>query len=129
MKNSTSSSIVASRWLLAVMFGLVLHTIDGLRCGGALTRACLGETDIRYDPKSTNDLIDQDALWGKMSGLFTGEGQFRVNALGIGNAPVPTTFDPNVITVPYTKFINTTIDGSRFFEPSVHYCFQLCGPV
>ena len=113
MKDSTSSSIVASRWLLAAVFGLILHSTDALRCGGALTRACLGETDIRYDPKYTNNLIDQDALWGKVSGLYTGEGQFRVNMLGIRTEPVPTTFDPNVITVPYTKFTNITIDGSR----------------
>ena len=116
MKNSISSSIVASRWLLVAVLGLVLHGNDALRCGGALTRACLGETDIRYDPKSTNNLINQDALWEKMSGLFIGEGQIRVNILDPGNPPVPTTFDPNVIALPFTKFTNNTADGSRFSD-------------
>ena len=48
---------------------------------------------------------------GKVSGRYIGEGQIRVNALGIRTEPVPTIFNPNVITVPYTKFINVTIDG------------------
>ena len=114
MKNGTSSSTVASRWLLVAVLGLILHGNDALRCGGALTRACLGETDIRYDPKSTNNLIDQNALWEKISGLFIGEGQVRINILDPTFAPVPTTFNPNVIATPYTKITNATVDGSRY---------------
>jgi len=84
-----------------------------IKCGRPLTTACLGDTDIRYDPDSSNSAIDQDPVWRRMQGLFRGEGQVRFE---INFGPVPATPSDNIVTLPFTVFWNFTTVGSRQYS-------------
>jgi len=56
----------------AVVFLLLFSPVIAvaLRCGGALIKPCLGETDIRYDPKASNALKDQALVYEISEGYF-----------------------------------------------------------
>lgn len=104
-----------SVFVLSALLLLVLPRSEAIKCGRPLTTACLGDTDIRYDPKSSNRASDQDPIWSKFRGLFRGEGQLRFNVLDPLGLPVSATPDPFVVSVPYVDFVNATFDstGSR----------------
>jgi hypothetical protein len=52
----TSMASSISNFLLTAFF---FHCSVALQCGDTLTTPCLGQTDIRYDPKSSNNAVDQ----------------------------------------------------------------------
>lgn len=89
-----------------------LPVSEAIKCGRPLTTACLGDTDIRYDPKSSNAAADQAPVWPKLAGLFRGDGQVRVNILDPLVLPVPATPDSAVVALPFVDFINVTVDAS-----------------
>jgi hypothetical protein len=45
------------KFVLTVVF--LCGLTNGLQCGEVLTTPCLGSSDIRYDPKASNDASDQ----------------------------------------------------------------------
>jgi hypothetical protein len=45
-------------------------TATALSCGKTITKACLGESDIRYDPKASNALKDQAVVYQIRDGYF-----------------------------------------------------------
>jgi len=55
------------------------HTMgNSLSCNSPLTKSCLGEKDSRYDPNSSNDLIEQNPIWEKYAGYW-GPTQNNIN--------------------------------------------------
>jgi len=93
----------------------------GIKCGRPLTRACLGETDVRYDPESSNNVGDQASIWTRSAGLYRGVGQLRVNRLDPFNAPVPSVPDATTISITYTTYYNYTVFGSRTATHAVRF--------
>ena len=91
----------------------VVHSVAALRCGQALTKECLGATDIRYNKDASNAAKDQAAVWVKMDGFFRGVGRLRVNgadpSAGIPADPA----DGNPVSVRVVDYLNATIEGSR----------------
>ena len=87
----------------------------------AITKPCVGDTDVRYDPNSSNNAMDQAVVWSKMSGYFRGTGQMRVNALDPFNSPVPSKGDSETIvtSVPVVVFLNDSVVGSRQMTTAV----------
>jgi hypothetical protein len=47
--------------------------IGAISCGNKFTEECIGVTDKRYDPKSSNSLADQAEIWGRLAGYYTYE--------------------------------------------------------
>ena len=58
---------------LLLLLSTIVSSVSAIECGNALTEPCLGETDKRYDPNSSNNLIDQSVIWSKLSGYYTSE--------------------------------------------------------
>ena len=84
---------------------------SALECGKKYSTSCLGETDKRYDKSVSNSLVDQDPLWGQMSGLWVFDGRYTD---GDGRPR-----EPDFI-VPYEQrtrwFRNLTAEGSRCYS-------------
>ena len=40
-------------------------TVAAVECGKWYTSSCLAESDIRYDENASNDIKDQDDIWGR----------------------------------------------------------------
>jgi len=83
------------------------HLVSGYRCGRPLTTACLGDTDKRYDPDSSNDLLDQAPVWSKFGGYYRGVGSFT------HNLPDSQTNYPVIV------YANSTVTGSRIYHHRV----------
>jgi hypothetical protein len=83
---------------------LKAKSTHGLKCGTALTTVCLGDTDVRYDPKASNDLMDQSSVWSRIDGFYIGGGTRQ-------------TFDQTTqsLTEELTviQYANHSIEGSR----------------
>lgn len=56
--------------LLASSIFSQVPSSSALKCGQWNTHPCLGDTDKRYDPNYTNDIVEQNELWGKMDGFY-----------------------------------------------------------
>lgn len=90
---------------------------SALKCGiTGVTKACLGDTDIRYDPNVSYDLKDQNPIWEAIEGwyemdmvYFNEDGTLRT---------LETFGDPTQMgSYDFTKgktFMRITVDKSRF---------------
>ena len=53
------------------LLGSLPHQASALRCGiKGVTKDCLGDSDIRYDPEVNYDLVNMDTLYQKLPGLY-----------------------------------------------------------
>jgi len=104
---------------IAVLVACLFPIADAIKCGRPFTSACLGDTDKRYDPDASNSAVDQAVVWSKFNGYFRGEGVSYVNILDPLVAPIPTTSDPNVGSLPYVDYANYSIIGSRQIISSI----------
>jgi len=91
-------------------------------CDSTFRKACLSETDIRYDNDYPKDIVGQDKRWEKFSGYFKVE-LYSFNATD-GSLPEPRPYFPGGRggndNSPYvrntgTAWYNHTIDGSRMY--------------
>lgn len=101
------------RRLLILSLLLSCEGVHSIKCGKPLTTACLGDTDIRYDPDSSNVAADQSLRWSRSLGLYIGEGTIRVNAFAPLVAPIPVIPDATILSLQRRDFLNTTHEGSR----------------
>jgi hypothetical protein len=62
--------------------------ISAISCGNKLTQECIGATDKRYDPKSSNSLADQAEIWERLAGYYTYE-QYSYNAENLPQVTAP----------------------------------------
>lgn len=90
-----------------------------VRCGKWFSNACLGETDVRYDPDYTNTIKDQNPIWAKQEGFWIGT---SIQYDGSGNIAQPQFVNPMQIrgdVSPYSSpefYLNLTIVGSRLYS-------------
>jgi hypothetical protein len=75
-------------------------------CGRPLTTACLGDTDIRYDPDVSNAIVDQAEVWKKTAGYFTSVGTVQSIIPGTEELSAPLNLK---------GFGNYSIVGSRLY--------------
>jgi gas vesicle protein len=110
----------ASLALMSVIAPLLPHQSSALSCGiKGVTKSCIGETDIRYDPDVSLNIKDQNDFWKGTDGLFIGE-QVFYSADGEKQTEVPLdeamknlgTYDWSKIKV----FGNVTIVGTRYIS-------------
>ena len=87
-----------------------------ITCGGPFTSACVGDTDHRYDPTYTNNVIEQAPVYQAAEGYWIR----TITAYdGEGNRAQTEFFDPlNPTLIPFDNaspilFENRTISGSR----------------
>jgi hypothetical protein len=64
-----------------VLLGL-LQSSAAFKCGRPLTTACLGDTDIGYDPDASNAAVDQAVIWKKANGYYVEEGTAQLRFPG-----------------------------------------------
>mmetsp|Transcript_17592 Transcript_17592/g.20035 ORF Transcript_17592/g.20035 Transcript_17592/m.20035 type:complete len:501 (+) Transcript_17592:38-1540(+) len=108
-------STVASRILLITFASSsVTPTVLALKCGQWNTHDCLGKTDKRYDPDSTNNLKELNSIWGLQEGLWVGRKTSDIPPSQIDISDLSTI----VGGLPYAQqdayvFLNVTIHGSR----------------
>ena len=108
----------ASLALMSVVAPLLPHQSSALSCGiNGVTKPCLGETDIRYDPDASLNIKDQTDFW--VDGFVIAE-QVLYSAGGEKQSAVPLneTMPLNIDlgTYDYSKmkiFGNITIAGTR----------------
>jgi len=105
---------------------------NSLSCNSPLTKPCLGEKDPRYNPNVSNNLIEQNPIWGQYAGYW---GPTQTNAqLSDGSPRLPALH--NITSGegwPYKSdafkgFRLIKIDGSRYtvqgvyvYEPAPDY--------
>ena len=116
MQYSTMISITISLLLLGA------GTTDAVSCGRWYSNPCLAESDARYDPSVSDNIIDQGAVWEHLQGFW----KYEVNAYGPGGHPQhPSATNPNqpflVGGFPYSYypgigFLNVTIVGTRMYQ-------------
>lgn len=116
----------------AFYFAFLLATIASLpyasgakKCGTWATEDCIGDTDIRYDPDASTDLLDLHPLYKGFEGLWIGNfttydsmkvpaspGQVPPGPGGRGANPYP---GENILA-----FWNVTVSGSRFYQHDLY---------
>ena len=113
MKLSSASAV-----LLSITASLLPSHTSALSCGiKGVTKSCIGDTDIRYDPNVSFSIKDQSDFWPKTEGFFIGE---LVNYLANGEKNTEFqlegmqdfdlgSYDASKVMA----FGNTTINGSR----------------
>jgi hypothetical protein len=89
-----------------------LESSVAFKCGGTLTTACLGDTDIRYDPDVSNALVDQAEIWKKSAGYFVEVGTIQIEIPGTEQLTPP---------LDVTSFQNISVVGSRFQSHSISF--------
>jgi hypothetical protein len=97
--------------LTAITSLLIPVTATAISCGNLLTKACLGESDPRYDPEASNALQDQADVYKIKEGYsnctwktYDGTG----NPI-IGYNP----FGYTQSDFPFYTYMNNTFRGSR----------------
>jgi len=90
--------------------------ISALKCGQWNTHPCLGDTDKRYDPDYTNDITEQNELWGRMNGFYrvtqtSSQKTTRFNPIDLSETDGFPYDDNEAIT-----YVNITTNGSRRYE-------------
>ena len=118
---------------LALGIFFLTKGVTSLKCGiPSFTKPCIGETDIRYDPKQSFDLQDQDNYFKIIPGLYISH-HYRYDAEDSGipraRTNVPTR-GFNRLTYgtwnnfPNLMFHNISVAGSRMthrtFRFSMH---------
>lgn len=98
---------------LLVVVSQIEQCAAQISCGGLVTTACVGDTDVRYNRHASNNAIDQHPLWDKFNGYFRGAGEFKVNIRDPGNLPISATSSATTASFRTYEFVNTTISGSR----------------
>jgi hypothetical protein len=104
---------------IAIPFLLLPIVAHGISCGNTLTKACLGETDKRYDPKSSNALKDQAEVYTISEGYYSCLVYFYDGATGlplIGTNPYGT----GGSLFPRSTFYNLTFDESRLYSHRIN---------
>jgi len=108
---------------LAIALTILLKdTAEAAACGKWHSTACLGDTDRRYDPTHTNNIIEQDTKWSDLQGYWKTkelmfDSQFQPSQPSVFN-PVDTRKGRGL---PYTRdaftsYYNITVDGSRLSQ-------------
>lgn len=110
----------ASAALLSITASLLPRQTSALSCGiKGVTKTCIGETDIRYDPNVSLNIKDQSDWWSKREGLFIGElVSYTADGEKITEFYLDGMRENNLGSYNLSKvktFRNTTIDGSRIF--------------
>lgn len=122
----TLAALTAMSSRKAPVFALVLLVLiskaNALKCGTPLTTDCVKDSDIRYDPDYTNDLLKQAPVWEKRTGFerlvdTTRDG----NGTGFYAVPYDETTGmygtgPLTNLVGALSFENYTIIGSRTYK-------------
>lgn len=52
---------------------LVVGLSSAIACGNWATEPCIGDSDKRYDPDASADLVDLDPLYSRLDGYWAGE--------------------------------------------------------
>ncbi|KAL3927624.1 MAG: hypothetical protein SGBAC_013010, partial [Bacillariaceae sp.] len=107
---------------------------SGVECGKWYSSSCLSETDVRYDPDGSDNIVDQNPAWSKFEGLFEGtatsygpdgrvfepsfvgadsDGSFGDSKALVGEMPYT--------QAPYRMFLNLTIAGTRYYEQALFF--------
>jgi hypothetical protein len=96
---------------------LIPVTATALSCGKTITKACLGESDIRYDPKASNALKDQAVVYQIRDGYFNCTQQLY-GADGLPLLDARPVFNQSYF--PFYVFVNQTFSGSRGYAHRVN---------
>jgi hypothetical protein len=119
---------------------LIPVTATALSCGKTITKACLGESDIRYDPKASNALKDQARVYQIRQGYFECTQQYY-DAAGLPlldpssqsfqqlqQGLFPPGFQQSLF--PFYVYINNTYSGSRTYvhRVNIYESFEDGGP-
>jgi len=119
----------ASIGLVSIIAPLYPHQSSAISCGiKGITKPCIGDSDIRYDPDVSYNLEDQDDYWKRAGGLYMGE---TVSYTAEGDkrsvaylASAAEAMRKNKLgTYDFSKmktFTNTTISGSRLRAHQYH---------
>jgi hypothetical protein len=103
---------------ISILYLLLPIATHGISCGNTLTKACLGETDKRYDPKASNALQDQASVHVISEGYYsclvyvynpvTGQPIIGYNPYGSGSI------------FPRYTYYNLTYDESRLYHHRIN---------
>lgn len=88
--------------------------VNAIKCGTAISKDCIGESDERYDASVGYDLKAHAAVYSTLEGLYVGTTTiyFRNQV-----APfIPTGDGMQFYSNPTTDFINHTVTGARFIQ-------------
>ena len=116
----------ASLAFISVIVPLIPQQSLALKCGiNSVTKPCIGETDIRYDPEVSYNLEDQNDHWKKRGeGLYTAEMiSFTADGEKRSTFFIPGMEALNLGTYDYSKmktFVNNTVAGSRWISHQYH---------
>ena len=100
------------------------QNMGNLQCGSRLARECLSDTDPRYDPDGSSNLVDQSPTYAAYAGFWAPMNYSYITDTNVagGTKREP---EPYNLTSgsgwPYTRdaftgYRNVTIDGSRFIS-------------
>jgi len=122
MKFFTASAPITVNQLVISSLLSMPASIEAVNCGKWYSTDCKAKTDVRYDAEYTNNIKEQNPVWGHYEGYW----KRKVFAFDESFAPSqPQVFNP-VDTrksrgIPYTRdifdsLLNFTMDGSRLTE-------------
>lgn len=115
------------------------HQAEAAKCGDFFYNSCSDTNDPRYDPDASTNLKDQDLIYSKLEGFWTGEFVFYD---GKGEVMPSSLYDEKMgfgWPYDYSSYrgaINITVDGSRFMQhnyffyppASVEFCAENVNP-
>lgn len=122
MKFFTASTAITVNQLVISSLLSMPASVEAVKCGQWYSTECKAKTDVRYDAEYTNNIKEQNPVWGHYEGYW----KRKVLAFDESFAPVkPQVFNPvdprKSRGIPYTRdsydsVVNVTIDGSRLTE-------------
>ena len=126
MKFFTASTAITVNQLVISSLLSMPASVEAVKCGKWYSTECKAKTDVRYDAEYTNNIKEQDPMWGHYEGYW----KRKVLAFDESFAPKqPQVFNPadprKSRGLPYTSdsigsMLNVTIDGSRLTESAFY---------